>query len=127
MAALADSIAVVVHGLIGHRIIMKPLTPDRLFSTQAFGDADISRRALLVTWHVPTAAFACSAVAMFLSAFGYIGSMALPLFLSVMHASFILVGLWIFRVRAARLWRPIPLTFLACMSTVALTAWLGAR
>jgi hypothetical protein len=127
LAALANTAAAVVHGVIGHRIIMTPLTTDRLFPTGAFGDADMSRRVLLVTWHIVTAAFACSASAMLSIALGAVNSVALPLFLSGMHAAFILVGLLAVRGKRVPLSRPIPLTFFACMGTVSLMGWLGSR
>lgn len=126
VAAVADVTAVVVHGYIGHRLIIGRLTRERLFSTRAFGDAEMSRRVLVVTWHAVTAAFASSAVMMFLLAFGLVTSRSTPLFVAAMHVSFLLVGLVVNAPRMRGLvLRPIPVGFITIMTTVALTASLG--
>ena len=126
LAALAGLTSAVVHGVIAHRILLTPLTPDRLFPTGAFGDADMSRRILLAAWHIVTAAFACSAIAMGLLAFGVVTSPALPFFVSVMHGSFLVVGLWALHGRLDQMLRTIPLAFVASMSTVCVMGWLGS-
>jgi hypothetical protein len=127
VAALADLTAVVVHGYIGHRLIVARLTRERLFSTREFGDADMSRRILVVTWHAVTAAFACSALMMSLWAFGTVMGDSGPLFVSVMHASFLVVGLSVAGPRINGIWRrPIPVGFVTSMTTVVLMGWLGS-
>lgn len=129
VAALADLTAVVVHGYVGHRLIVTRLTSERLFSTRAFGDADMTRRVLLVTWHAVTAAFASSALAMSLWAFGSATSDSGPLFVSAMHASFLVVGLVVVGRGISGLLRrprPIPVGFVTCMTTVVLMGWLGS-
>lgn len=127
LAALADFTAVVMHGIVGHRAIITPLTRDRLFATRAFGDTDMSRRILVVTWHIVTAAFAFAAVVLSLLSFGLVTGAAVPRFLAAMHASFLLVGLGVVGGRFRALLRPIPALFAICMSTVCLTGWLGSR
>lgn len=126
VAALADLTAVVVHGVIGHRIIMTPLGHERLFATRAFGGADMSRRILLVSWHLVTAAFACSSVMMFVLASGIVTSVPGALFLSAMHVSFLLIALLVVGRRVGLLLRPIPSAFVTCMTTVAVMGWLGS-
>lgn len=127
VAALADLTAAVVHGYVGHRLILTRLTRDRLFSTGAFGDADMSRRVLVVTWHAVTAAFASSALMMSVWAFGTVTSESGPLFVSAMHTSFLVVGLAVVSPRISGvLWRPIPVAFVALMATVGLMGWLGS-
>jgi hypothetical protein len=128
VAALADLTAVVVHGYIGHRLILARLTRERLFSTRAFGDADMSRRVLVVTWHAVTAAFACSAVMMAVWAFGNVMGDSGPVFVSAMHASFLVVGLAVAGSRIRGNWRRlIPVGFVTSMTTVVLMGWLGSR
>lgn len=92
IAAVADFTAVIVHGIIGHKVLMSRLTRDRLFPTHAFGDEDMTWRILVVTWHVITAAFASSGVALLLLALSLLHGTSLPLCLSAMHAAFLLVG-----------------------------------
>ena len=120
-----------MHGYVGHRLILTPLTRERLFSTGAFGDADMTRRVLVVTWHVVTAAFGSSAVMMFVWALGGLDGRSGPLVVTVMHASFLLVGLAVVggRFRGLVKWpvRPIPVGFVTLMTTVAVMGWLGAR
>lgn len=126
-AALADLTAVVVHGYVGHRLILTRLTRERLFSTRAFGDADMSRRILVVTWHAVTAAFASSALAMSLWALGTAPSDSGPLFVSAMHASFLVVGLAVAGPRISGIWRRlIPVGFATSMTTVVVMGWLGS-
>ncbi len=128
VAALADLTGVVVHGYVGHRLFMTPLTPESLFSTRAFGDADVSRRVFLVTWHAVTATFAASAFMMLLLAFGAVTSRPAALFVSALHAGILLVGL---AVSGRHIFdgplRLIPLVFVTAMSTVILMGWLGTR
>jgi hypothetical protein len=127
IAAVADFTAVIVHGIIGHRALMSPLTRDRLFPTHAFGDEDMSWRILAVTWHVVTAAYASSGVALLLLALGLLHGTSLPLCLSAMHAAFLLVGVSIVGRRLLSAFRrPIPITFAICMTTVSVAGWLGA-
>lgn len=125
-AAVADLVAVVVHGVVGYRVLLAPLTAERLFATRAFGDAHASRRVLLAGWHLVTAAFAISAAVMGLLSLGVAASPSLALFVSAMHASFLVVGLGILWPRLDQLRRPIPAAFVACMSTVCLLAWHGS-
>ena len=128
VAALADLTAVAVHGFVGHRLFLTPLTTERLFPTGAFGSAETSRRVFIVTWHAVTAAFACSAGLMALAAFGAVTSTSGPLFASAMHASFAVVALAVsWRRLGHMLRRPISLTFAAVMTAVSLMGWLGTR
>ncbi len=128
VAGAADLTGVVVHGILGHRIVLTPLTRDRLFATRAFGDEDMTRRIFAVSWHVVTAAFGSSAVAFLLLATGRLQGTALPLVLSAMHATFLAVGLSLVGRRAAAAFRrPIPITFATCMTTACVSGWMGTR
>jgi hypothetical protein len=128
VAALADLTAVVVHGVVGHRLILARLTAENLFSTAEFGGADRTRRVLVVTWHAVTAAFASSAVMMSLLAFGAVTSRPAALFVAAMHAGFLVVGLAVSgrRIFSGPL-RPIPVGFVTAMTTVVLMGWLGTQ
>ncbi len=126
IASVADFTAVIVHGILGHRALMSPLARERLFPTPAFGDEDMSWRILAVAWHVVTAVFASSGIALLLLALGLSHGTSLPLFLSVMHAAFLFVGVSVLGPRAlAAFRRPIPITFAICMTTVSVATWLG--
>ena len=128
VAALADVLAVAVHGYIGHRLFLTPLSDDRLFPARGFGDAAASRSVFVVTWHVVTAVFASSAVMMALLASGAVSSAPAARFLSAMHVSFLLVALAVNARRIGRMWkRPIPVVFGLVMTTAAVMGWLGTR
>ncbi|MGH2684973.1 MAG: hypothetical protein ACRDJP_05870, partial [Actinomycetota bacterium] len=121
-------LAVAVHGYVGHRLFLTPLTDERLFPARGFGDAAAARRVFVVTWHAVTAAFACSAVMMLLMASGAVTSAAAARFLAAMHVSFMLVALAVTGRRIGRMWRrPIPIAFAFVMTSVALMGWLGSR
>jgi hypothetical protein len=125
VVVLVDLTGVVVHGYVGHRLFLTPLTSERLFPTRLFGDAARSRVVFVVTWHAVTAAFATSAIMMSLMAVGAVTSRPAALFSSAMHAGFAVVAL------AASGWRIFwppqrrPLGFVIGMSTAALMGWLG--
>ena len=125
--ALMDVTGVVVHGYVGHRAFLTPLTTERLFPTRLFGDAASSRRVFFVTWHAVTAAFATSAVMMLLMAFGAVASRPAALFAAALHAGFAIVALVVSGWRI--IWPPKrrPLGFVIGMTTAALIAWLGSR
>jgi hypothetical protein len=127
IAALADLTAVAVHGYIGHRAFLTPLTAERLFPTREFGNAERTRRVLMVSWHAVTAAFASSGLMMILLASGAVTSRPAALFLSGMHASFLLVGVAVGGGRISTSLKPIPIAFFTCMTTVILMGWLGGR
>ena len=128
VAALADLTAVVVHGYVGHRLIVARLTPERLFSTSLFGNAERTRRVVVVTWHAVTAAFACCALMMFVWAFGTVAGDSGPRLVSLMHLSFAAVAIVVMGRRIGALWkRPVPMAFATVMTTVALMGWLGTR
>lgn len=128
VAGFADFVAVFVHGYIGHRLYMSPLRRKRLWATGAIGDEDITWRVFAVTWHVVTATFACSGIALILAGFGTLTGTSLPRTLAAMHASFLLVAAVIIRRRVAGTWRrPIPIGFATIMSTVLLAGWFGAN
>jgi hypothetical protein len=64
---------------------------------------------------------------MSLSAFGILTGVSVPLFLSAMHASFLLVALWVLRGRVGHLLRAIPLAFFTCTTMICLMGWPRSR
>jgi hypothetical protein len=126
-AAGAASVAVCVHGIVGHRWFTAQLRSVELQPSRLFGDADVSWRVFAVTWHVVTAALLASAGALFLTAFGALESRELLRFIAIMHAAFLLVGFGFLGNRLDALARPIPPVFVACMVTVAALAWVASN
>jgi hypothetical protein len=126
LAGLAALTGVFVHGYIGHRVLLTPLTTERLFATRSFGDEQMTWRVLVVSWHVVTATFFCSGMALVLMALGRLDAPGLPRFLSVLHASFVMVAFGILGTRLfGVIGKPIPIAFTICMSTASIGAWLG--
>jgi hypothetical protein len=129
-AAVAASVAVCAHGIVGHRWFMAQLRsvemqPTRL-STRLFGERDVSWRVFGLTWHSVTAVFLTSALALYLSAFGALESRDLLRFIAIIHAAFLGVGLVYIEKRLDVLRRPIPPLFLAVMVAVVSLAWAAS-
>jgi hypothetical protein len=128
VGVVADLVAVFVHGVLGHRAVIAPLRGAPLFSTAAFGDADMTRRILAVAFHVVTAALACSSAAFAILAMGIIADPTWARWLGTLHVVFLVVGLSLVGVRlTGALRRPIPAVFSAVMVAGAAAGWLGAR
>jgi hypothetical protein len=129
-AAVAASVAVCAHGIVGHRWFMAQLRsvemqPTRL-STRLFGERDVSWRVFGLTWHSVTAVFLTSALALYLSAFGALESRDLLRFIAIIHGAFLGVGLVYIEKRPDVLRRPIPPLFLAVMVAVVSLAWAAS-
>lgn len=127
VAAVAATLAVVVHGGVGHRWMRQQLDAVQLPRSELFGDADVGVRVFTVTWHAVTALFAVSAGALYLVAFGAVSSPELLRFVSALHAALLLVGLLVFLRRLDAVLRPVPPVFVTCMTTVVVASWLAAR
>jgi hypothetical protein len=126
-AAIACFTAVIVHGVIGHRALFRPMSTDRLFETRQFGDADMTKRILVVAFHIVTVVFATSGVALLLLALGEIASVSLPRVIGTMFAGFLVVALAVLRSRMLSAMRyRIPIAFAICMTTVAVASWIGS-
>jgi hypothetical protein len=130
IAAVAASVGVFAHGVVGGRWLGEQLrsanaqtTP---LSTRLFGPSDVSAQVFGVTWHAVTAVFLVSAAALFLTGFGALESRDLLRFIAVLFASFLLVGLVHVRWRVESLLQPIPLTFFTCMVAAASGAWIAS-
>ena len=127
LAAIADSVAVLVHGVVGYRWAARQLGAVELPGSSLFGDADMTRRVFDVTWHAVTAAFAVSAGALYLMAFDAFDSPELLRFLSALHVAFLLVGAAVMLRRLDALLGRIPPVFATCMATVAVSTWFASR
>ena len=127
VAALAATVATLVHGGVGHRWMMQQLHGVELPPSALFGDADVGLRVFLMTWHAVTAVFAVTAGALYLLAFGGGSGRELLLFLAALHLVLLLLGLLVFARRLDAVLRPVPPVFAACMTTVAVATALAAR
>ena len=125
VAAVGATVAVAVHGVVGHRWAMEQLRSVQLPPSDLFGDADVGLRIFTVTWHVVTAMFAVCAAALYLAALGVVDSPPLLRFISVLHVAALLVGLVVFVRRLDAFARPVPPVFVACMTTVAVASWVA--
>lgn len=124
-AAGAASIAVWAHGVVGQRWFVAQLSSLALRPTRPWGDADITRRVFAVTWHIVTALFAASAVALYLAAFEAVESRALLRFISIVWAASLGLGLVSFGRRLETLARPFGAVVGTCLLGVAVLAWLA--
>ncbi len=130
IAAVAASVGVFAHGIVGGRWLVEQLDsvdmhPTRL-STRLFGGDDVSAQVFGVTWHSVTAVFLASAAALYLTAFGALESRDLLRFIAILHAAILGVGLFYIELRPAAIAQPIPLTFLFAMVAAAGGAWIAA-
>ena len=108
--------------------MIAPLIRAGLHATGEFGDAEMSGRILTVAWHLTTVVFACSAVALGLLGFGIVTDVAVARFIAACHAAFVLLGAAVVGRRLpAVLPRPVPISFFACLSAVAVLGWSAGR
>jgi hypothetical protein len=127
-AALADTVAVVVHGVVGGRWASQQLRAVQLPASPLFGDGDVGRRVFAVTWHAVTGVFAVCAGTLYLAATGWVRPDAnLLRFISALHVAVLIVGLSCFLRRLDALLGMVPPIFVTCMGTVALTSWIASR
>lgn len=126
-AAVADLVAVGVHGVIGHRWLSAQLAAVTLPESKLFGDADVGRRVLWVSWHSVTALFAVAAVTLLAMAAGAVEhNAALLRFISAVHAAVIAVGGISLLPRPDALLGRVPPVFVVCMTTVTVASWLAS-
>jgi hypothetical protein len=130
LAAMAASIGVCAHGIVGHRWLVAQLRAAEMqttaLSARLFGDRNVTEQVFGVTWHSVTAVFFVSAGALYLSAFGALESRDLLRFIAVVHAAFLGVGIVYMGKRPEGLLQPIPLLFVAAMTTAASCAWIAS-
>lgn len=130
-AAIAASVGVFAHGVIGHRWLTAQLESVRMqptpLSVRLFGPQEVSWQVLGLTWHAVTVVFLASAVALYLSAFGAVDSRDLLRFIAVIHVAFLGVGLAYVRGRLQLLSAPIPRVFVVAMLTATAFAWIASN
>jgi hypothetical protein len=127
IAAVAASVGVCAHGIVGHRWFMAQLCSVELKPTRLFGDADVSWRVFAVAWHVVTAVLLASAVVLYLAAFEALESRELLRFIAIIHGAFLGVGFVYLVKRLDALTRPIPPLFVAVMVAVGSFAWAASN
>lgn len=127
VAAIAATLAVTVHGGVGHRWMRQQLGAVQLPASSLFGDPDVGRRVFTVSWHAVTVLFAVSAAGLYLVAFGLVHSPELLRFVSALHVALLVLGLLVFLRRLDAFRSPVPPVFVTCMTTVAVASWLAAR
>jgi len=131
VAAVSASTGVIAHGIVGHRWLMAQLRAVDMqptgLSTRLFGSDDVSAQVLGVTWHCVTVVFLASAVALYLTAFGALGSRDLLRFIALVHAAFLAVGILYIGQRPGALRGPIPPLFVTATVTAALLAWIASN
>lgn len=125
VAAAAASAAVWMHGVVGQRWFVAQLGSLELQPTRPWGDADVTRRVFAVVWHIVTAAFAGSAVALAFAAFEAVDSRALLRYISMTYAAFVGVGLVYFGTRPKALARPFAAAVVTCLVAVSVFAWIA--
>jgi len=123
IAGLAASVGVYAHGVLGHRWLMAQLDSVEMrptaISVRWFGDREVSRWVLGVTLHCVTVVFLASAATLFLTAFGALESRDLLLFVAIIHAAFLALGLFYVEKRLDALVQPLPLLFATGMILIA--------
>lgn len=128
VAALAAFTLAYSHGVNGQRAFVAPLRRERLYPSPQWGDEDMTSRIFAVTWHMVTVVFVACGVALLLLAAGVVEGKTLPLLVSALHATFIVLAFAIVGPRAlATLRRPYALRVLFSLVTVCVASWLGAR
>jgi hypothetical protein len=128
VAALADFTLVFTHGVSGQRGFVLPLRRERLFPSRQWGDEDMTWRIFAATWHLVTAVFVSCGVVLLLLAMGVLRGNSLPLFISALHATFIVLAVSIVGPRVlVTLRRPFAITVVISLVTVCVASWLGTR
>jgi hypothetical protein len=127
LAGAADTVAVLVHGVVGGRWAREQLHAVELPELQLFGDADVGRRVFYVTWHVVTAVFVVCAATLYLMAFDAFDSAELLRLVAALHLAFAVVAIVLFARRLDALAGRVPPVFAACMGTVTVACWLASR
>jgi hypothetical protein len=125
LAAGAASAVTCAHAVVGQRWFVAQLGSLALQPTRPWGDADVTRRVFAVTWHIGTAYFAASAVALYLAGLEAVESHALLRFISIVYAASVAIGVAYLRERPRTLARPFAAVVVTCLLGVAVLAWLA--
>jgi hypothetical protein len=128
VAALAAFALAFAHGVNGQHTFVSPLRRERLFATWPWGDEDMTWRIFATTWHLGTAVFACSGIALLLLAVGVLEGNAWPYFVAALHAALLALSvcfLWPRLLQVIR--RPYAIMVVTCLVSVCVGSWLGTR
>jgi hypothetical protein len=133
-AAVAASLGVLVHGVVGQMWLTDQIRPGERgaegpteLSTRLFGPADVSVQVLGVAWHAVTAFFAVAAGALYLTAFGALESVDVLRFIAVVFVAFLAVGAFYLASMLAALRGPIPALFVTVMAAGAILSWVASN
>lgn len=128
VAALGSFVLAYAHGVCGQRAFVAPLRRERLYPSAQWGDEDMTSRIFAVSWHMVTVVFVGSGIALLLLALGRIDGTWLPRSISVLSASFLVVGFVFIGPRSpVTLRRPFALMVLLSQLAVCIGSWLGTR
>jgi hypothetical protein len=127
LAGAADTVAVLVHGVVGGQWARDQLRAVELPESPLFGDPDVARRVFYVTWHAVTAVFVVCAVTLYLMAFDAFDSPEPLRLVAALHLAFAVVAMALFARRLDALAGRVPPVFAACMATVTVATWLASR
>jgi hypothetical protein len=131
VAAVAASVGVLAHGVVGQMWLSAQLGTAEMevtpLSTQLFGPSDVSAQIFGVAWHCITAVFLAAAGALYLTAFGAIASPGLLRFIAILYLAFLAVG-GFYLFRGPRLLRgAIPPLFVTVMVGSAVLSWVASN
>jgi hypothetical protein len=132
--AVAASVGVLAHGVVGGRWLTAQLRADEQrssgpteLSVRLFGPADVSAQILGVAWHAVTAFFLVAAGALYLTAFGALESREMLRFIAVVFGTFLAVGAFYVGPRVQALRGPIPPLFVIGMTGGAVLSWIASN
>lgn len=132
--AVAASMGVVAHGVVGDRWLAAQLratdrgsTGPTELSARLFGPADVAAQVLGITWHAVTAFFLVAAGALYLTAFGALASRDTLRFIAVVFAAILVVGGFYIGPRVGVLRGPIPPLFVTAMTAGAVLSWVASN
>jgi hypothetical protein len=126
-AALAASVLVAAHGIVGHGWHRAQLRDVVFKPTSIVGDADAAHRFFEVTWHIVTVFFLSTAGALYAIAFDLDSSAHALHFVELVYLLVIVVCLAYFGRRPSALLRPIPSIAAVSMVAIVVLAWIGDR
>jgi hypothetical protein len=125
IGGVCGAIAVAAHGIVGHRWLTMQLRDARLVPS-LWGDADMARRVLFVTWHFVTVLFAATTAALTATALGRLHDPTLLRAIALVHAALVIVALLIVNRRIAAVLRPFAILALAAIAGAGVSAWIAA-
>ena len=126
-AAVAASVLVAAHGVVGHGWHRAQLRHVSFKPTSIVGDADTAHRFFQVTWHIVTVFFLSTSAALYAMAFGAFTSAVVLRFIAAVYLLIICVCLAYFARRPRALLAPIPGIAAVSMVAIVVLAWVASR